>query len=97
MWQRHCSTELKKTRWGVISMEEKTNDKDTKTLKRGKRTYFFDLKEASNGNKYLRITESRFVKEGEARKRNTFTLFKDDIEGFVQTIQEVAESLDKGI
>lgn len=70
---------------------------DTKTLKRGKRTYFFDLKEASNGNKYLKITESRFVKEGEARKRNTFTLFKDDVETFVQAIQEAAESLDKGI
>ncbi len=72
-------------------MEEKSNN--IKTLKRGKRTYFFDLKEANNANKYLKITESRFVKEGEARKRNVFTLFKDDVEEFIKAIQEAEKEL----
>jgi hypothetical protein len=69
-------------------MDQTKNTAD-KILKCGERTYFFDVKEARNGNKYLKITESRFVKEGEERKRNSLTLFKEDIEGFKKIIQEI--------
>lgn len=68
---------------------DKTNILESKTLKCGKRTYFFDVKQAANGNKYLRITESRFVKEGEERKRNYFTLFKEGFDGFIKILQEI--------
>ncbi len=66
---------------------------DTKTLKFGKRTYFFDVKEASNGNKYVRVTESRFIKEGEPWRRNTITLFKDDAVEFLKMLKLCAEEL----
>ncbi len=71
-------------------MEAKKTIKDpksTQTLKAGKRTYFFDVKEASNGNNYLKISESTFVKEGEPRKRNTFVLFKDDLKEFIKIVK----------
>jgi len=61
-------------------------------LRFGKRTYFFDVKDASNGNKYLKITESRFVKEGE-RRRNVFTFFKDDVKDFVNKMKEMGKDL----
>lgn len=61
-------------------------------LKCGKRTYFFDIKEAKNKNKYIKITESSFIKEGE-RKRNTFILFKGDVEKFITAVKEAKKEL----
>ncbi len=74
-------------------MEEKPKTDDVKKLKFGKRTYFFDVKEATNGNKYLRITESRFIKEGEERKRNYFTLFRDEIKDFIKELELASKEL----
>lgn len=56
-------------------------------LKCGRRTYFFDLKQATNGSTYLKITESWFAKENQQGKRNSFILFKDDVEKFVQKLK----------
>ena len=61
-------------------------------LRFGKRTYFLDINEAKNGSKYLKITESSFIKEGE-RKRNTFILFKEDIKKFIEAIKEAEKEL----
>ena len=58
----------------------------------GKRTYFFDINEAKNKSKYLKITESSFIKEGE-RKRNTFILFKEDVAKFIEAVKEVEKEL----
>lgn len=67
--------------------------KSTQTLRAGKRTYFFDVKEASNGNNYLKIAESQFIKEGEPRKRNTIILFKDDVKEFVKVVGALGSEL----
>jgi len=61
---------------------------DGKVLKCGKRTYFFDVHEAKNGHKYLVVTESQFVEEGE-RKRNSFILFKEDLGQFCQMLGSI--------
>ncbi len=74
-------------------MEAKKQDKNSQILKCGKRTYFFDVKEASNGNKYLKISESAFIKEGEPRKRNTFILFKDNVKEFVKIVKALETEL----
>ena len=66
--------------------------KSDNMLRCGKRTYFFDVKEASNGSKYLKITESSFTKENE-RKRNSFILFKEDLGGFIKIIKELEEKI----
>ena len=74
-------------------MDTKKQDKNPNMLKMGKRTYFFDLKDATNGNKYLKISESTFVKEGEPRRRNTFILFKDDLKEFMKTVKTLESQL----
>lgn len=65
----------------------------TSILKCGKRTYFFDVNLASNNKKYLKISESRFVEEGQDRKRNTFVLFPDDVVNFQSRLNEIVEHL----
>lgn len=62
-------------------------------LKCGKRTYFFDVRAASNGNEYLKVTESQFVKEGEERRRNSFIFFKDDITRFIEIFNKLGKDL----
>lgn len=65
----------------------------TSMLKCGKRTYFFDVNVASNDKKYLKISESRFVEEGQDRKRNTFVLFPEDAINFQSRLNEIVEHL----
>jgi len=63
---------------------------DSKTLKCGNMTIFFDTYEAKNKNKYLRITESRFDKTTKKSVRYSIILFKEDFEGFKKTLSEVS-------
>lgn len=62
-------------------------------LKCGKRTYFFDVYLASNNKNYLKITESRFVEEGQERKRNSMLLFPDDALNFQSRLNEIVSHL----
>ena len=50
---------------------------DSKTVKAGSKTYFFDLKETKEGQPYLTITESRFMGEGKDRERASIVVFPD--------------------
>lgn len=72
--------------------ENNQNQNGGSKLRFGKRTYFFDIKDAANGSKYLKVTESRFVKEGE-RRRNTVVFFKDDVKEFASKLKEMAKEL----
>jgi len=63
----------------------------SKMIKTKGRTYFLDVKEASNGNKYLTICESRKV-DGEWQ-RNRIMVFDNDIPSFFQGLKEAAPSL----
>ncbi len=62
-------------------------------LKTGKRTYFFDVKLASNNKKYLKITESTFEGEGKERRYNSFLLFPDQVQNFQARLSEVSGDL----
>jgi hypothetical protein len=64
----------------------------SKTMRAGRKTYFFDAKESKNGNRYLQITESRQDQAGQ-RNRSSIFLFPDHIEQFQQTLSEVAAHL----
>ncbi len=57
-------------------------------VKSGKTTYFVDLKEAKNGNKYLSISENRV--DGEERKRQTVRFFGDTIAQLRKAIEEAS-------
>jgi hypothetical protein len=60
------------------------------TLKAGSKNYFFDVRAAKNGNKYLTITDSSINKDGQ-KFRNTVTVFQDQLQNFNQAIQEISE------
>ena len=59
----------------------------------GKRTYFFDVKIASNSDKYIKITETRLVEEGEPRKRSTVMIFPEDIDRFKSVLNQISKLL----
>lgn len=63
---------------------------DSKILKCSNMTIFFDTYEAKNKNKYVRITESRFNKETKQSVRYSIILFKEDLEGFKKTLNEIS-------
>lgn len=62
-------------------------------LRAGKRTFFFDVKVASNNKKYLKITESAFEGEGKERRYNSFLLFPENLVDFQQRLTEVSNFL----
>lgn len=62
-------------------------------LRAGKRTFFFDVKLASNNKKYLKITESAFEGEGKDRRYNSFLLWPENIVDFQQRLTEVSNIL----
>lgn len=62
-------------------------------LRAGKRTFFFDVKLASNNKKYLKITESSFEREGKERRYNSFLLFPENVVDFQQRLTEISNFL----
>lgn len=58
----------------------------SETLKGG-RTYFFDLKEASNGKPFLSIVGSNKNQEGEY-ERVRLLVFSDDFEKFAEVLNK---------
>ena len=54
----------------------------------GRRTYFFDTNETESGEKYLKITESKFMGEGKDRIYNSIILKSEDVGLFSATLNE---------
>lgn len=71
------------------------DDKSVKSemIRCGKRTYFFDVKVASNNDRYLKITETRLMEENEPRKRSTVMIFPEDIDRFNSVLSQVSKLL----
>jgi len=63
----------------------------SESLKTKGQTYFFDVREAKNGKKYLMITASR-IKEGE-KLRSTITVFPDNLQEFGKTVAKMQEKV----
>ncbi len=59
-------------------------------VKSGRTTYFVDVKEAKNGNKFLAISESR-IDPDEKKQRSTIRVFGGEtVNDFRQAIDEAA-------
>ncbi len=65
-----------------------TNALFSTMVRSGRTTYFIDLKEAKNGNKYLSLSENKI--DGEEKKRTTLRVFGDSIEEFRKAVNEAA-------
>jgi hypothetical protein len=66
----------------------------SKSLRAGKRTYFFDVKATRRNDYYLTITESkkRFNKDGRFHyEKHKIFLYKEDFDAFVEYLEEVVE------
>jgi hypothetical protein len=84
----------------MIKMEERREQPIVfnKTLKAGKRTYFFDVKETSNGEYYLSLTESkRFFDKDDGsfyyKKRSLF-LYKENMKAFQENLEDVLKFIE---
>jgi hypothetical protein len=58
-------------------------------VRAGRTTYFVDVKEAKNGNKYISISEHR-IDVDTKKSRSTIRVFGETIDKFKQAIDEAA-------
>lgn len=68
-------------------------DKDLKSEKvlAGKRTYFLDLKEKQNGDRFIKITESR--KSNGDTLRSTVIIFQEDFDKFFAALSSIKSEI----
>ena len=59
-------------------------------IKSGKNTYFVDIKEAKNGNKYLAITE---LQAGDRDRKNTIRVFGEAVAKLRDAVAEAAATI----
>jgi hypothetical protein len=77
--------------------DKKENGRDeifSKSVRAGKRTYFFDVKSTRRNDFYLTITESkkRFDRDGKFHyEKHKLFLYKEDFEKFAEGLSEVVE------
>ncbi len=73
---------------------EQSEDLYAKSIRAGKRTYFFDVKSTKGGDYYLTITESkkRFGPDGKFffEKHKVF-LYKEDFEKFTEGLHDAVD------
>ncbi|MFY9115982.1 MAG: DUF3276 family protein [Bacteroidales bacterium] len=73
-------------------MEHSGDDVFSKSVRAGKRTYFFDVKTTKGNDYYLTITESkrRVERDGQfSYEKHKIFLYKEDFEKFKEGLDEV--------
>ncbi len=86
--KNHCMEGTDKRREEIYSV----------SVRAGKRTYFFDVKETRQGDYYLTLTESKkvFDKDGNSRfEKHKIFLYKEDFEKFMEGYLDVVEFVKK--
>lgn len=70
-------------------------ENESKLVKAGSRTYFFDIKEAKNGKKYLVLTESRLIgdKDKNEHHRSTIIIFPEQAKEFAKAVKEMTAKI----
>ena len=58
-------------------------------VRSGRTTYFVDVREAKNGNKYISISETK-IDATDNRQRSTIRVFGEAVEQFRQAVDEAA-------
>lgn len=67
-----------------------SNELFASKVRAGMRTYFFNVKLSSKGEKYLVITEQR-KKDDNTVEKTRILVFNEDIYGFYNTFKDAAE------
>jgi hypothetical protein len=61
-------------------------------VRAGRTTYFVDVREAKNGNKYLSISENRITGD-QKKERVTVRVFGDSIQEFKQAVNDAVSAV----
>lgn len=69
-----------------------TNDIFSTNFKAGRRTYFFDIKKTQDGEKYIKISESKKTDE-DGFDRYRIMVFNEDIDKFERAITETLQKM----
>ncbi len=84
----------------VNERSERRDEVFSLAIRAGKRTYFFDVKETRNEEKYLTITESKRRFSNEQGKfyyeKHKIFLYKEDFRKFIEGLQGVIEFIETG-
>jgi hypothetical protein len=72
-------------------MYKRQHELVTHKILAGSRTYFLDLKESKEGDKYLIISESQ--KEGTNYKKHRIMIFEENLKTFYDELTKIIESL----
>ncbi|MCM1313345.1 MAG: PUR family DNA/RNA-binding protein [Bacteroides sp.] len=66
----------------------------SENVKAGRRIYYFDVKQSRNGDKYIAITESKKISDGDQEtphftfEKHKLFLYKEDYEKFTEALQK---------
>jgi hypothetical protein len=85
-------------------MDDKDNNSKqeifSESVRAGRRTYFFDVKETRRGDMYLTITESKkvFDKEGNFHfEKHKLFLYKEDFEKFIDAYNNAVGYIENNV
>ena len=84
--------DVRRGRKEVLNVVEQNNQ--SKIVKAGSKTYFFDINKTKDGKFYLVITESRFKGEGEERERSSIFVFQENAQKFATAVSEMVDILE---
>lgn len=89
-----CSEDFRcDMRKGKHAMSTAKKELFSERVRAGSRTYFFDVKEAATGAKYLVINESKKV--GESHEHNRIMIFEEDILSFNEGLKKAVDFMVK--
>jgi hypothetical protein len=74
-------------------MSGKSSELFSESIKAGSRTYFFDVKESSDGVKYLVVSESRARKSG--FEHNRVMVFEENFDTFKEVFAKAMRFIEK--
>lgn len=60
-------------------------------VRAGRTTYFIDVKEAKNGQRFISLSENKLDAD-EKRQRSTIRVFGESIDQFKQAVEEAASA-----
>lgn len=73
---------------------EQQDEVYSKSIRAGKRTYFFDIKTTRGNDFYLTLTESKKSESDDGRKsyqKHKLFLYKEDFDKFIEGLQEAID------
>ncbi len=71
----------------------------TKSVRAGKRTYYFDVKETRKGERYITITERkrRYNDDGSFKvEKHKIFLYKEDFDKFADALDDIIDFIEVG-